>query len=79
MKTVVLVSRCLRKHDNYYELHFRGCLEGEVIKLIHLRTSKKLFIGSDYIIWLGVEMIRNGVLWGKAQKIRCLDDLKIDL
>ncbi len=79
MRTVVLVSRCLRVAGDYYEMHFRGCLEGEVIKLVRLKTLKKLHGGEDYIVWLGVDRIEQGVLWGKAYKIRNLLDLRVDL
>ena len=79
MKTVVLVSRCLKVNRDYCELHFKGCLEGSLIRMVRLKTTKQLSKGEEYIIWLGVEKIEDGVLWGKAQKIRNLGDLKIDL
>lgn len=81
MKTVIIVSKCLRvtKIDpeiGNYEFHFKGVYAGESLKKILLTGSLDFNLkrGEEYLIYLQVQTVENNSLSGKIIKVKRIDE-----
>ncbi len=81
MKTVIIVSKCLRvtkfgPGPQLYEFHFKGVYAGENLKKVMLKGGDDMRIskGEEYLIYLKVETVREGTLFGQLIKVKMLDD-----
>lgn len=74
MKTVIIVSKCLRVTKFAYEFHFKGVCAGEVVQKIVLTGKEDILKNEEYLIYVQVFSIENGVLNGRILKAKKLDD-----
>ena len=81
MKTVIIVSKCLRvtnfkSSEKSYEFHFKGVYAGEVVQKVILYGSEKLSIskGEEYLMYIQFLTLICGTLTGKVIKIKLLDE-----
>lgn len=81
MKTIIIVSRCLRvkKHGPEHELcefHFKGVCAGEALKSLQLKSRKDFQVkkNEDYLMYVQVEKLLQGRLEGTILKIKMLDE-----
>jgi len=81
MKTVIIVSKCLRvtkfnSSESTYEFHFKGVCAGEMLKKVLLRARHDFAIkkGEEYLMYVQMHSFQDGVLKGQVIKLRKLDD-----
>lgn len=79
MKTVIIVSKCLRvtkfgPKESSYEFHFRGVCAGEIVQKIILSGCAPITKGIEYLISVQVFSIEAGVLKGSMLKAKRLDE-----
>lgn len=81
MKTVIIVSKCLRvtkfnSEASWYEFHFKGAYAGERVKKVMLQGSNQpsLKAGEEYLIYVRLLSCVEGVLRGEILKFRPLDE-----
>jgi hypothetical protein len=81
MKTLIIVSKCLRVtkfnfDENHYEFHFKGVFAGAALRKVVLLACCKLGLkkNEDYLLYVQLLKIEKGVLTGKVLKARLLDD-----
>lgn len=81
MKTVIIVSKCLRvtkfKFSEFpYEFHFKGICAGEVIKKVLLSASHEISFqkGEEYLLYVSFISMESGILKGKVLKYKRLDE-----
>ena len=81
MKTVIIVSKCLRvtkfsSHESDYEFHFKGVCAGEVLRKIILRGSHDCGVkkGEEYLIYLKMISFEGGTLKGVILKVKLIDE-----
>jgi len=81
MKTVLIVSKCLRvskvnKNENCYYFHFKGVYAGEILKSIKLygQVSWEIHKDEEYLVYAEFLENQNGVLFGKVIKSKRLSD-----
>lgn len=77
MRTVIVVSLCLDDRPGRPNFHFRGCFAGAEVKALQLEPSiedewKK---GEEYILYVRVREVREGVLRGEVIRSRPLVEL----
>lgn len=77
MRTVIIVSRCLNEHSERPNFHFKGFFAGQFIKSLKLNgdPSMKWKKGEDYVLYVNVECVRSGILWGQVIRSRALEEL----
>lgn len=81
MKTVIIVSKCLRVtkinlDESCYDFHFKGVCAGEVIKKVSLKGSHQMLIkkGEEYLMYVQIISFERGVLKGLLLKVKLLDE-----
>lgn len=80
MKTVIIVSKCLRvtkfnKSENWYEFHFKGVCAGEVLEKLVLQGKWDVIQkGEEYLLYSRIISIENGILRGIILKARPLHE-----
>jgi hypothetical protein len=81
MKTVIIVSKCLRvtkfkPEVSWYEFHFKGVYSGELVRKIHLLGMHdfKIKKGEEYLMYVQMISIKDGVIKGSILKSRLIDD-----
>ncbi len=78
MKTIVLISECIKKEKNpfCYSFHFKGVLKGENIHLVKgLYKKDALKVGIEYIIYLEIMNYKSGVLLGRIIRYKSIEYL----
>jgi hypothetical protein len=75
MRTVIIVSKCLRIIKSNYHFHFKGSYAGHLIRGLCLSNEKKYEIGAgeEYLMWVEVSGIEAGILRGRILKLKRLD------
>jgi hypothetical protein len=83
MQTVIIISKCtrvikLKTDEIWYEFHFKGVCAGEKLSRIMLkyRENDQVFKNEEYLIYVGVISIQEGVLKGEILKIRNLENCR---
>lgn len=80
MKTVIIVSKCLRvtKFNNsqsWYEFHFKGVCAGEVLQKLVLQGKRDaLKKGEEYLIYSQIISMEDGILRGIILKAKPLHE-----
>lgn len=81
MKTVIIVSKCLRvtkfnSHESTYEFHFKGVCAGESIQKVFLlgRLDFEIRRGEEYLMYVQMISFEGGTLKGKILKAKLLDE-----
>lgn len=81
MKTVIIVSKCLRvtkfkSDESCYEFHFKGVCAGVVLRKVLLRGKHELGIekGAEYLMYVQKLSCEEGILRGVILKSRPLDE-----
>lgn len=81
MKTVIIVSKCLRvtkfnSSELTYEFHFKGVFAGELLRKVILQGSQNLHIkkGIEYLMYVQTTSVIDGTLKGKILKSKVLDE-----
>lgn len=81
MKTVIIVSKCLRVTkfnplENWYEFHFKGVCAGESLKKVMLlgRVDSDVKAGEEYLIYVQLYSFTAGTLKGRIIKLKKLDE-----
>lgn len=81
MKTVIIVSKCLRVikfnvSEYAYEFHFKGICAGEVIKKVILSASEGITFhkGEEYLMYVSLIAMEDGILKGRVLKSKRLDE-----
>jgi hypothetical protein len=81
MKTVIIVSKCLRviklnHYENTYVFHFRGVCAGESLRKVILSGRKDFEIkkNEDYLMYVQMQKFDQGTLLGRILKCKPLDD-----
>jgi hypothetical protein len=81
MKTLIIVSYCLKafknkKRPHTYEFHFKGVCSGEVLRKILLESDTELCIKprDEYLLYVQVKKISEGILEGKILRAKALKD-----
>lgn len=81
MKTVIIVSKCIRvtKFDfnhGCYEFHFKGVCSGEILRKVILKGKYDFQIkkNEEYLLYVQLESFERGVLKGSIIKVRLLDE-----
>ena len=78
---IVVVSSCLKsfRRDNRYfaKFHFNGAFDGEKINEILANCPARLcpLVGREYIVHLNVEKVCSGILHGRIERLRDLDEV----
>ncbi len=74
---VVVLSRCmgLTKNKRVYSFHFKGSYKGQLIKVIYLRTFYGFVKNQDYLLYLNIIEIKEGIIWADVLKMKSLDDI----
>lgn len=80
MRTVIIVSKCLRvtkfnRNESRYEFHYKGVFKGSYIKKIVLHGDIKIAIdrGEEYLIFVESPNVLSETLFGKIIKIKNLN------
>lgn len=81
MKTVIIVSKCLRvtkfnSVESLYEFHFKGVCAGEALRKVVLigRHDMRIKKNEEYLMYVQLLSIENGMLKGNILKCRPLED-----
>ena len=81
MKTVIIVSKCLRvtklnQFENTYVFHFRGVCAGESLRKVVLSGRKDFQIRKheDYLMYVQMDKFEKGILIGRILKCKPLDE-----
>lgn len=81
MKTVIIVSKCLRvtkfnSVESLYEFHFKGVCAGESLKKVILKGRHDFGIkkNEEYLMYIQMHSMVNGVLKGLILKCRPLEE-----
>ena len=81
MQTVMIISKCtrvikLKTDEIWFEFHFKGVCAGEKLSKIMLKSRKNVQVLKDeeYLIYVGVISIQEGVLRGEILKIKNLEN-----
>ena len=81
MKTVIIVSKCLRVtkfnlDESVYAFHFKGVFLGGVVRKVMLVGNNTFRIekGIEYILYVQLLTFTNEVLSGKIIKAKLLDE-----
>jgi hypothetical protein len=81
MKTVIIVSRCLRiikmnPAEFWFEFHFNGVCAGEKLKKVILKGRPDFHIakGEEYLLYVQMLSLEQGVLKAIIVKLKKLDE-----
>ena len=81
MKTVIIVSKCLRvtkfnSDESWYEFHFKGVCAGEQLRKVILLGKHAFQIkkGEEYLMYVQLLSCENGELRGHMLKVRLLEE-----
>lgn len=81
MKTVIIVSKCLRvtnfkNPEILYEFHFKGVCAGETLRKLLLCGKEELVIkkNEEYLMFVQIIAIEQGVLRGRILKAKRLEE-----
>lgn len=83
-KKIIIVSKCVKqilpkkKGDLYYpftfEFHFKGVFAGDLLRKVRLTHIRELEVGKEYLLYVELQAIENGVLFGKIEKVKDLEE-----
>ena len=81
MKTVIIVSKCLRviklnRSEIWYQFHFKGVFAGESLGKVLLKCHKEPHPqkNEEYLIYVRLLSVERGVLKGEILRIKNLED-----
>lgn len=81
MKTVIIVSKCLRvtkfnSEESTYEFHFKGVCAGEALRKVLLQGRHDFQIkrGEEYLMYVQMISCERGTLRGVILKAKLLDE-----
>ncbi len=81
MKTVIIVSKCLRVtkfnlSQGTYEFHFKGVYAGEVVRKVILQGELNLDLskGEEYLMYVRLTSFQTGILQGDILKLKRLEE-----
>jgi hypothetical protein len=81
MKTVIIVSKCLRvtkfnQTESWYEFHFKGVCAGEHLKKLMLKGRIDFGIerNEEYLMYVEMIYFEHGVFTGKILKVKPLTE-----
>ena len=81
MKTVIIVSKCLRvtkfnSVENLYEFHFKGVCAGEALRKVILkgRIDFNIKKGEEYLMYVQMHSFEYGTLKGNVLRAKLLDE-----
>lgn len=81
MKTVIIVSKCLRvtklgPDESWYDFHFKGVCAGVSLKRVVLKGKHDLNLkkGEEYLLYVRMLSCEDGVLKGMVLKSRRLEE-----
>jgi len=81
MKNVIIVSKCLgvtpiNLQESWYEFHFKGVYAGKSLRKVSLlgRQGLRLNCGDEYLMYIQITSVINGVLNGVILKSANLND-----
>ena len=81
MKTVIIVSKCLRvtkfnSYENWYEFHFKGVCAGEKLTKVLLKGRMDFQIKKreEYLMYVQMLSLEEGILRGLILKAKLLDE-----
>lgn len=81
MKTVIIVSKCLRVtkfnlSQMTYDFHFKGVYAGEVVKKVILQGDLGLEVkkGEEYLMYVRLISFHRGILQGHILKLKRLEE-----
>ena len=78
MRTLIAITRCLKSHSGRGEFYFKGFYAGEELKKLDLKSDTGIaewIRGEDYILYIRVHSIQQGILRGNVLRSRLLDEL----
>jgi len=78
MRTLIAITRCLKSRTDRGEFSFKGFYAGEEIKKLHLERDVGIAEwkrGEDYILYIRVYSIQQGIMRGSVLRSRLLDEL----
>lgn len=77
MKTVIIISRCLKSKKNAmaYYFHFKGVYLGLQVNSLELSSDRSLKKGHDYVMRVRIHSYGDGLLKGEILYCQDLDDI----
>ena len=78
---VVIVSSCVKVAEKEgktcAQLHFHGTFDGEIVREVWAEClpPHQPHQGREYIVHLEVDRMESGILHGRVQRLRDLDDI----
>jgi hypothetical protein len=83
MQTVIIISKCtrvlkLKTDETWYEFHFKGVCSGVKLNKVLLRSEELVQVLKDeeYLIYVGVISLQEGILKGDILKIKNLENCR---
>jgi hypothetical protein len=81
MKTVIIVSKCLRvtkfnSNESSCEFHFKGVFAGESVRRVILMVTHNFSIkkGEEYLLYVQLNEFKEGKITGQILKAKLLDE-----
>jgi hypothetical protein len=76
MKTVIIISKCLRQSGDWHEFHFTGVFAGDSIQKVLLLNADTFAakVGEEYLIYVQILSFEDGVLRGRILRMRPLNE-----
>lgn len=81
MKTLIIISKCLRvtkmnSQENWYEFHFKGVYSGESIKRVFLKGNEAHILkkNEEYLMYIQLSSISDGIIKGNILKYLKLNE-----
>ena len=78
MRTLIAITRCLKCRTDRGEFSFKGFYAGEEITRLDLKPDVGIAEwkrGEDYILYIRVKSIQEGIMRGNVLRSRLLDEL----
>jgi len=77
MNTIIVISECLDEREERVNFHFKGQYAGHLIQSLRLRAGEgiKWVKGEEYLLYVAVRGVAEGVLEGTVLRLRRLDEL----
>lgn len=81
MKTVIIVSKCIRviksnQAHTWYQFHFNGVCAGEALRKVLLKARQDFQIqkGEEYLMYVRLVSCEAGTLRGEVLKLKLLSE-----
>lgn len=76
MKSIIVISKCLKVENETGSFHFKGIVGGEVINKVTLSFEAPVVIeeGLEYVMYVELFIIDEGHLKGTIRKAKLLSD-----